>query len=798
MIVAASCFLFLAACGGHKPAGASPFPVHISLNPATSLSMQVGSVMVFTASAQNSANTSISPAFTFTSSSPGIVDISPAGFACAGNWNAPYYNVCTPGGLGAALVTASALGATSAPTLVFVHQPIDSIQVSVVPPVNSPPAACPSQVALPKLCDIQFAPTSACLSANQTETLQARAFSQGTDITASVGPFNWTQANFNVVKITPIITSTTVVGSQSYEVVTNQATVVSDTPGATQVVASASGVSSAPYIAETCPVQCIDLELGVNGSQSFGNTTFVADKGTTETVTATAVDVQGCIVPKPALTWTSSSPAALSPGSGTASCTGAICSISTAQPGSAAIAASCSPPGCNIGFPLNAPGVTGLYLPEPVYSVTAVSGLVTGATSSTTVFAASQDCYSSALCPAALYGVSTTTNLPSNPLSMPEPPNSLIFDSAGDKAYAGSQYGSFLITSANLGSSSTSPFTLLPAASTTLGLVTGKVLTVSPNGSLAIFSDTISTPNQVYVASTAAGSSNATSLNINGGTVAAFSPDNSKAFILGNGGNTLYAYSPLQALQTYPLNAPADAIAFSSTGALAFIAGGDPSANVTVRNTCDNSPAVAAPPATGSFSITGLPATPLFLKMIPPGSIPGSSVIPPLQETGLDVFYGIDNSGIDIFATTTATPLIQTSLCPQQQVALAQTLQNTTFAPLYISLQKGKFHPIDFFLSPDATQVYIVTTDLGVLVYNFATGSTGAIPLAGGAAPVAADITVDGTLLYVAGTDGLLHQLNTALAMDEMETSFPQLPNSTNNFCYLNYTCALNIVAVKP
>src|ERR1017187_7938512 len=202
IIISIFLFLSLPACGGHKPPGASPFPAKITLNPATSASMQLGSTMVFSASAQN---------------------------------------------------------------------------------------------ALPAACDIKFNGNAAnyCLSQNQTQTFQATAYSQGVDITASVGPFTWSQANFGVVTITPIVTS-------SANVATNQATVVSNTPGQTQVVASASGVSSQPYIAETCPVQCITLQLGSN----IGQTSFLTNKGASETITATAVDLQGCIVPRAPLTWT--------------------------------------------------------------------------------------------------------------------------------------------------------------------------------------------------------------------------------------------------------------------------------------------------------------------------------------------------------------------------------------------------------------------------------------------------------------------------------------------------------------
>jgi hypothetical protein len=802
VVIMLSLSLFVAACGGHAPPGANPFPVKITLNPASTASVQLGNTLFFSASAQNNTNSNIAPTFSFTSSDPSVFNISPAGFGCAGSWNAPFYNVCTPAGIGMVQVTASALGATSPPTLVFVHPPIDNIQVSVVPPVNSPPPACPTQTALPAACNVPFNTgncktkvnsqgfsylSCSCLSQNQTETLQATAFSKGVDITSSVGPFTWSETNSSVIKLTPIVNTTT-------NVISNQATIVSNAPGQTQVIASASGVMSQPTtdsFVETCPVQCITLDLSVNGEFS-GRTSFVTNKGTSETINATAVDVQGCIVPKPPLTWTSSSPAALSAGSATAGCAaGASCVVSTAQPGAAAITASCSPPTCNVGFPLNPAGVPALYVPQPVYPVTAVSGLVTGATTAASVLATSQDCSTNALCTVALYNISTTKNIADSPNSWPTPPNSLMFSPAGDKAYSGSQYGALLINTSNLGSSTNSAFTSLPAPGTPLGFVTGRVLAVSPHGSQAVFSDTISIPNQVYVVNTS-GTPSSTPLNINGASAATFSPDELKAFILGDGGNTLYVYSALQSLQTFPLSAPAKTIVFSSTGGFALFAGGSSSSNITIRNTCDNSPV--------SLSFPNVPAPPTFLKMVPPGNLPTGTIIPSLQQQGLDVYYGVDNAGIDIIATTTTTPLSPTpaTLCPLQQIALAQTQQSTTFDPLYINLQKGTFHPINVFLSPDSAQVYIVTSDLGVLVYSFHTQSTSAIQLNGGAAPVAADMTVDGSLLYVAGTDGLLHELNTALASDVMEIPFSQLPNSNNNFCYQNFTCSLNMVAIKP
>ncbi len=808
--------VLLPACGGHKPPGASPFPLRITLIPAVSFSMQVGSTIQLTATAQNAANTAINPTFSFASSNPGVVDVAPSGAACAGSWNAPLYSICTPAATGTASVTASALGATSPPTLIFVHPPIDNIVVSVVPPVNSPPPACPSQQALPIACDLPFNRSAAniCLSQNQVQTLQARAFSQGAEITGSVGPFTWSALSSSVATITPILTTTD-------NVVTNQATIAPGVPGQTQVVATASGVSSQPYYFETCPVQCIDLEVGVIGTQRSGATNFVVTKGTSETVTATAVDVQGCIVPKPPLTWVSSSPAALSAG-GTAGCgAGTTCAITTNLTGAATVTASCSPPTCNIGFPLNPAALQPPYIPQPVYPVTAISGLVTPAASSssggnsstavsTNVLVSSQDCLSDAQCEVALYSVATSTNLPGRPSELPFPPNSLLFDPPGDRAYAGGEFGGLAINPGNLGST-TSPFSVLPAPGTSLGMVTGKVIAVSQNGNNAIFSDTLSTPNQVYFVSLSSSSSgNAVALNINNAVAATFSPDGLKAFILGNGGNSLYVYSTLQALQTpISLPSPATAVTFNSTGSFALLSGGGAAGTFAAYNTCDNSPVVPALPA-GT-----VPGSPIFLKMVPAGNIsPGNTTIfgnPPvtLDPTGLDFFFGVDNTGIDVIATSSSQPVPAGSsslapLCPQGvTLAKIQTTPPVTpptlLTPIHIGIGQGTFHPINFFLSPDATQAYIVASDRSsVLVYDFATNATSGIALVNNATPLAADITPDGMLIYVAGTDGLLHQLNTTLALDQNQVSFPPLANSTNNFCFTGTNCQMNIVAVKP
>ena len=428
----------------------------------------------------------------------------------------------------------------------------------------------------------------------------------------------------------------------------------------------------------------------------------------------------------------------------------------------------------------------------------------------------SQDCYAQALCNVALYNVPTDTNIPGSGTPIPTPPNSLMFDPAGDRAYIGSQYGALTVSPSSLGTTS-SAFTPLAAPGTELALITGRVIGVSQNGAMAIFSDTVSTPNQVYVASvtstTSTSSSSSSSstttttsanvpLNINNATTARFSPDGLKAFILANGGNSLDVYSTLQnLLAPIPLPAPATSIVFNSSGTFAMLSGGVAPTTFpgtfAIYNTCDNSAVTLAPPAV--LSPTLPPSPPMFLQMVPAGNVlTGNSLIPALNTTGLDFFFGIDDTGIDIIATNSSMPSL-TTLCPQT-VTLAQVAGTTTpFQPIHINIGQGTFNPINFFLSPNSTLAYIVASDRNsILVYNFTTRATSAIALANNATPVTASMSADGSLIYVAGSDGLLHVLNTYAAFDYYQIPFPPLANSTNSFCYTGNDCQMDLLAVKP
>jgi len=691
-------------CGGGTKPGPPILPGRVSLSPGAVTSLVLGATLNFTASAATASGTNISTPITFSSSDTSVLTLAPNGVACAGHWDVAF-TACTPGNTGLAQVTASALGANSVPTNVFVHPPIDSITVTGVlldgVPVQEP-----------------------CLSQSQSMTVEAHAFSQGTDITSSVGPFSFSANNTSVVNLIPLVNS-------AYNFPTNQATAKASFPGLTQIYASASGVSSSYFqqpqfqnsqeamspvldFFETCPIQSISLELGT-GSQQSGQTTFVASKGTAETVTAVLTDVMGnsslpntnggIVLSKIPLTWSASQPGVLSAGSGCLE----TCALSTPLPGSGTVTASCSPPACNIGFPVIPNSISSvlaldstcaqfsqffhaLYpkfinchqlIPVPVYAsplppnliasncvvgpvtdcagVGAISGVITGATTSATVLATSTGCAheSPATCTASVYSLSTARAAtgPENPI--PVTPNSMLFDLIGDKAYMGSDFGAQVVNPSNFGTT-TSPFT-------SLGTVTGKVLATSNNGSSAVFSDTIHSPNQAYVVNSANASSlSATPLNIPAAVAAAFSPDGLKTLIVGGTtGSLLYVYSPLQALQQYlPTTPPtnpqlnllgsAKAIAFSPNGAFAYVAESTGSTgNVTAFATCNNQFAASIP----------LPANPLLMKVLPSVHIDGRDSYGYTIPDGIHVLI-LDSTGFEVVTSAISPPAAGT-LCPQ-------------------------------------------------------------------------------------------------------------------------------------
>ena len=835
LAVAFLSFLTITGCGGRSHPGPPLFPGRINLNPGSAVSMVLGGTLTFTASVQTASGTNLAVPITFASNDTAVLNLAPNGVACAGHWDVAF-TTCTPGAMGPVTVTASALGGSSVPTYVFVHPPIDNITVVGVIPDGT-------QVQEP------------CLSQTQSMTVEAHAYSQGTDITASVGPFTWSANNASVVSLTPLTNNT-------FSFATNQAMATANTPGITYIYASANGVSSSSFqqpqltnaqgvgspvldFFATCPIQNIALELGAAGS---GRTTFNVPKGSTsgpQTVIATVTDIMsisslpntdgGIVLSKIPLTWTSSQPGAIGvPATG---CTQS-CTLSLSTPGSATVTASCSPPTCNVGFPtipnafltdgvIDQNKITactnffkalypllancGELIPVPVYassvfvnapnppqplsSMGAISGIVTGSTSLPTVFASSMGCAQEppSTCNTSGYLVSTVTSA-GNENPLPVSPNSFLFDPTGARVWMGSKYGAQILTPSNFGGT-TNPFT-------PLGTLTGNVLASSLNGNIAAFSDTVHVPNQVYIANVSnAGSP--TALSIPGPVpplteIAGFSPDGLKTFIIaGSNLTSMYVYSSLQALQgPIALAQPATAIAFSPNAAFTYIAESGSAPNLTAFANCTN-PAVAPIQPAAS---TALPGPPLLMKVLPALHIDGRDSFGHPIPDGIHILI-LDSTGFDIVTSVISPPVDPTTLCPQQ---LTFTDYQSQPAVQRIELGQGTLQPVNFFYSADDTQLYVVSSSSSsIIVYSFINGSViGGIELQNNARPLTADMSTDAGTIVIAGSDGMLHEVSTALGGgDSVPISFPNIPNGLNPFCSftpLAGPCTLNVVQARP
>src|SRR6476646_664744 len=305
----------LTGCSSSSPTRDTPFPVpaKIILSPSTDVSLEVGNAnQIFTATPQNNKGTNVTTPVAFLSSNTSVLTVATNGRVCAGTWDsltAP--QICTPGPVGTAQVTARSHGVSSPPTTVYVHQHIDRIVVS---PVTG-----------------QTPPAGPCFSRNQSFNYQANAFSRGLDITGTVGPFTWQSVNVDVTTLAIATDSAPVTG-----LVTGQVKVTAHTPGITSLVASNGNVNSQPLDFTTCAVQSITLAVTGSTTNSINVTS-----GSGKTATATVVDSQGNTITGVPLTWSSSNPASVSATSG---------SIATPQAGGATVVASCTPPTCNIGL----------------------------------------------------------------------------------------------------------------------------------------------------------------------------------------------------------------------------------------------------------------------------------------------------------------------------------------------------------------------------------------------------------------------------------------------------------------
>ncbi len=735
ILIIVSLSLMFAGCGSGAVTGTSfEKPAHLAINPSASVSLDLGGTQSFTTTATNFTGRSIVVVPSYQSSNTSVVTVASNGVACAGTWDA-LGQVCTPGSVGVAQVFSSARGVSSAPVTIYVHQHVDNITITQIAPIAPPP----------------------CVSKDSTAVFQTNAFSKGIDITSSVGQFSWQSQNIMVATTSNTASG---LGNLVNGVSLNQAQVTGKTPGLTQLYTTVANVNSPPLNLYTCPVKSISL--AINGVA--GNTFTVIGSGS-KTVTPTILDTNNNSITGVPLTWSSSNNSA---GTATGNTTTGIGTISIAHPGTTAVVASCTPPTCNIGLTPSDPVFpTGPIYPESVITGTATSSSSTEQTQ--TVWVTTTDCNApgnvGTNCVTALVPISSPNNVVGNLTVLPSTPNSLVIavfrmgatgNLTGFLGTDSSQQGSRGLVVATL-STNTPSIAQFPG-------VIGKVLAVSPEGNKVIVSDTIDTPNEVYVFDNTAHTS--ISLPITGAQAADFSPDGLKAFIVANNGlsSTLYVYSILDALQTIPLSSvtPANSVSFLSEGAFAYIAGGSPN-GVTVGRTCDNA----------ILGTANTPAAPAIIKTLPNAT----------------QVLALDPPNIDVISVTTPPP---------GPIGCFPTVTNTVKS---FNLGQGTFLPLQMLISPDGTKAYVITSNLpSILVFDVINQISSSIPLNGNTTAQRAALTLDGNLLYVATSDGLIHVLSTQSGGDVAEISFPTTPTTPDYLCPNTppVACTPNLIGIQP
>ena len=295
-VAAVATFIISSGCGGHK---STTNPATMIIISPSSVSLNTGGTQAFTAKAVEADGTTAvtpQPEITFSISGSSVTLNKSANngvLACAGTWDANFI-VCTPGPVAPATLTASGGGLTSAPVTISVHQKVDKLTLS--------PASL-----------------STCISSGATQQFTATAFSNGTDVTSTVGTINW-------------LSTTTSVATVDANGLATAAT-----PGGSTIFANVGNVTSLPVPFTTCPPKSISLHI-----QNAGDTSFTLDAAATQQLTADVTDINGNPVANAPLTYTVL-PSAVGSVSGAGLATAVV-------PGVGEIVASCTPPTCNINL----------------------------------------------------------------------------------------------------------------------------------------------------------------------------------------------------------------------------------------------------------------------------------------------------------------------------------------------------------------------------------------------------------------------------------------------------------------
>ncbi len=667
-----------------------------------------------------------------------VADVVPtgtsAGKLCGGTWNRNTgggiadYTTCNPTKkTGTVYVVATSGAVSSNPLPIFVHPTVTSVVLgNPTPQANCATDPDPSSNCCPlaQQATVTAPPYlgNSCISQGQTAQLAVRAYANASNtpannVTCSVGHLSYTPQSSSIVTID------------------ENGVATAQQPGSTVITANIANAGSSAGFYSTCPPT--KISLSVPGASNPTNA--VVTQNFTQALSATATDKNGTLLTGLTLTYQSTQPNIIPVGSGT---------VTPAFPGAAAITAICQPPSCNPS-PLNQIGLFGNGTPVSSNPV----DITTPGTSSTLLYIASTK--SRYLVP--IDFTNPAVGPPSKVL-LPYIPNSLAISQDGANIYMGSSTELMTFTTGNNSVSKEDP------------TVAGKVLAVSPDGSIVVVTDPIRQLIYLYSSATGCPLAGTTfGCPTYGGvaTAAEFTPDSQTVYITtgtpnANGtvtpGNTLLVHSNFTGWTTINLNAPASDVAVTVPSIGAYLAGSNTTARSYCPTTTLNGQTVVSNeyyPLADNASVT----TDL-VRATSDG----------LHILGATVYNGpsIVDLGFPVAAPSNPTGGLPIGNCPT--VVPPTYFASYRTAPKTVALSGITATSInDLIPTSDAKLAFVTYKGTGSLpVYSPSAGAVTPITLSGTAtSPIAATISSDNSTVYVGTTgDNLVHQIDVKTLKD--------------------------------
>jgi len=328
-----------------------------------------------------------------------------------------------------------------------------------------------------------------------------------------------------------------------------------------------------------------------------------------------------------------------------------------------------------------------------------------------------------------LVPIQTSNNTAGTTITLPYLPNSIVANSVGSTVYLGSGSGIMKVD-------------VVSAAVTVSTGAVGTILAVSADGNYLLVSDSSTSTTYLYNTN----SSTSPLTHVVAATAAAFSSDSQSVSFLA--GQQLYydTVVPSSAITNLPY--VPNSIGLSAQGGMTYITSSALGA-IDVRTTCNQ----------GDWQT--LAAThPTLVAHLPNG-------------TGAVV---ADPPSIDV--VTTGSIVAGCPPAPQNSM----TAYNLGF---------GTFTPQQIFVSPDSSRAWIIQNSNAVIGLNLSSLAPFSIQLANGATALNGGIMIDGSMVYVGGSDNNVHALNVSSGSDSAQIA-PGLKDPSGN------AVAPNLVLVLP